>query len=83
MGKPGGSHVPSSADEYIVCKKPTQGSETSQYLKERKSSETPKVAASEMGRAQTRWIRSSGVVGPAYVICEEQGKKAGKLRQSG
>ena len=37
--------------EYIVLKKLTQGSETSQYLKEKKSNETPKVAASEMGRA--------------------------------
>ena len=70
MGKPGGSHVPSSTDEYIVCMKPTQGSETSQYLKERKSSETPKVAASEMGRAQTVWISSCGVVGPAESIHE-------------
>ena len=74
MGKPGGSHVPSSVTEYIGCKKPTQGSETSQYLKERKSNETPKVAASEMGRAQTSWIRSTGVVGPAHVIHDEQGK---------
>ena len=29
----------------------TQGSETSQYLKEKKSTEIPKVAASEMGLA--------------------------------
>ena len=83
MGKPGRSHVLSSTDEYIVCMKPTQGSETSQYLKERKSNETPKVAASEMGRAQTGWIRSFGVVGPAHVVRNGQGKKAGKLRQSG
>jgi hypothetical protein len=31
----------------------TQGSETSQYLKEEKSNEIPKVAASEMGLGQT------------------------------
>ena len=31
----------------------TQGSETSQYLKEYKSNEIPKVAASEMGLGQT------------------------------
>ena len=30
----------------------TQGSETSQYLKEKKSNEIPKVAASEMGGAR-------------------------------
>ena len=68
MGKPGGRHVPSLVDEYIVCQVPTQGSETSQYLKERKSIETPSVAASEGGIAQTVRIRPGGVVGPAYVI---------------
>ena len=31
----------------------TWGSETSQYPEEKKSNETPKVAASEMGRGQT------------------------------
>ena len=31
----------------------TQGTETSQYLEERKSTETPSVAASERGPAQT------------------------------
>jgi hypothetical protein len=31
----------------------TQGTETSQYLQERKSTETPSVAASESGLAQT------------------------------
>ena len=51
MGKPTGSNVPVSPHEKIVWKKLTQGSETSQYLEERKSNETPKVAASEMGRA--------------------------------
>ena len=51
MGKSGGGHAPSRALEYIKCPAPTQGSETSQYLKEKKSNETPKVAASEMGRA--------------------------------
>ena len=48
----------------------TQGSETSQYPEEEKSNETPKVAASEMGRAQTGWFRPFGVVGPAYAILE-------------
>jgi hypothetical protein len=32
---------------------PTQGSEPSQYLEENKSTEIPRVAASEIGRAQT------------------------------
>jgi hypothetical protein len=34
----------------------TQGSETSQYLKEEKSNEIPIVAASEMGLGQTRHL---------------------------
>ncbi len=50
----------------------TQGTETSQYLEEKKSTETPSVAASERGSAQTgrdtvrgcgagvvEWIKSS------------------------
>lgn len=60
MGKPDGSHVPSSLTEYIGQLKPTQGSETSQYLKERKSNETPRVAASEMGLAQTFELAQRG-----------------------
>ena len=36
----------------------TQGSETSQYLKEEKSNEIPKVAASEMGLGQTECLHS-------------------------
>ena len=70
MGKPTGSHVPVSRNEYIVPEKPTRGSETSQYPEEEKSNETPKVAASEMGSAQTEWFRPFGVVGPADVILE-------------
>ena len=38
----GANHVTTSVER-------TQGSETSQYLKEKKSNEIPKVAASEMG----------------------------------
>ncbi len=49
MGKPGGSNVPSPWE----TAEPTQGTETSKYLEEKKSKEIPKVAASEMGRAQT------------------------------
>ena len=78
MGKPGGSHVPSPVDEFIVVQEPTQGSETSQYLKERKSNETPSVAASEGGLAQTRGIRSAGVVGPAYMIRKYAGEESWK-----
>ena len=54
--------------ECIGLEKRTKGSETSQYLQEEKSNEIPLVAASEEGRAQTGWIRPSGVVGPVYAI---------------
>ena len=38
----------------------TQGTETSQYLEEKKSTETPSVAASERGPAQTEWVTTRG-----------------------
>ena len=50
--------------EYIGGYEPTQGSEPSQYLEEKKSTENPRVAASEIGRAQTVPACRSGVVGP-------------------
>ena len=62
MGKP---------DTAIPCHptlwsgEPTQGTETSKYLKERKSIETLLVAASERGIAQTVPGFWSGVVGRA------------------
>jgi hypothetical protein len=37
--------------EFIGLGEQTQGSETSQYLKEEKATAIPKVAASEMGTA--------------------------------
>ena len=49
-----GNQIPSSMAECIGHAKLTQGTETSQYLQERKSTETPLVAASESGKAQTR-----------------------------
>jgi hypothetical protein len=44
----------SPTDEFIVRVEPTQGTETSQYLEERKSTETPLVAASESGFSPNR-----------------------------
>ena len=38
----------------------TRGTETSQYPEERKSTETPSVAASERGPAQTGWDTTRG-----------------------
>ena len=36
MGKPGGSYVPSPADEFIVRQEGTRGTETSKYPEEKK-----------------------------------------------
>ena len=48
-----GNQTFSSIAECIGYVKSTQRTETSQYLQERKSNETPLVAASENGIAQT------------------------------
>ena len=45
MGKPGWGHAQSPVRE------PTEGTETSQYLEEKKSTDIPPVAASERGIA--------------------------------
>ena len=58
MGKPGGSNPVTASAE------PTRGTETSKYPEERKSNETPLVAASERGIAQTVPGFWGGVVGP-------------------
>ena len=67
----------SSIAECIGYAKRTQGTETSQYLQEKKSTETPSVAASERGPAQTR--RKAGVAGAnpgvtKAAVAEESGK---------
>ena len=67
MGKPERLDRSSRA-ESIGAWKPTRGSETSQYPEEKKSKETPLVAASERGPGQTGGIRPFGVVGPQHGI---------------
>src|SRR5215210_2229871 len=68
MGKPGAGNAASPRSEYIGPAEASQGTETSQYLEERKSTETPRVVASERGSAQTRQVQAGtrclpGVVG--------------------
>ena len=53
MGQPTYGNAYVSTDESIVCEKGTRGTETSKYPQEEKETSIPKVAASEMGRAQT------------------------------
>jgi len=59
--------------EYIGVRGKTQGSEPSQYLQEKKSTEIPQVAASERGPAQTRALRSAGVAGPGLDTSDVSG----------
>ena len=54
MGQPGWSNVQSFPYESIVRVKETRGTETSKYPEEEKEKSIPIVAASEVGRAQTR-----------------------------
>ena len=53
MGQPGPSNVGPSPAESIGGMKTTEGTETSKYLQEKKTTVIPKVAASEMGKVQT------------------------------
>ena len=53
MGKPGWGHAQPPLPELIGQVEGTGGTETSQYLEEGKATATPRVAASETGRAQT------------------------------
>ena len=59
---------------------PTQGTETSKYLQEKKETSIPPVAASEEGKAQTEERKFRGVVGPATSegIAVERHGKAGQ-----
>ena len=53
MGEPGWGNAQSPMNESIVHEEGTRGSETSKYPEEKKEKSIPKVAASEIGRAQT------------------------------
>src|SRR5258705_11248986 len=74
MGKPSAGNTALPAAEYIGGAEASQGTETSQYLEERKSTETPRVVASERGSAQTRQVKACrrcllGVVGRPSEHC--------------
>jgi hypothetical protein len=75
MGKPTASAVPSH--EFIVREEQTQGTETSKYLQEYKSTEIPIVVASEIGLAQTWGVSPWGLWGSQHVagrLAEGSGK---------
>ena len=65
---PAGSNPRDPPAEHIRGRGATRGTETSKYPEEEKSTETPRVAASERGRGQTGGsFGAAGVVGPAIV----------------
>ena len=70
MGKPGRVNL-SAARESIACERPTQGTETSKYLEEKKAKAILSVAASERGTAQT-WGRKSHRGCRAHVMGRER-----------
>ena len=62
-------------------RKPTRGTETSQYPEEQKSTEILLVAVSERGRGQTVGACSRGVVGPRHGMHDARVKRPGTARQ--
>jgi hypothetical protein len=80
MGQPGRERSRSSTARW----RRTQGTETSQYLEEEKSSEMALVAASERAPSPNRSPRGTGVVGPTDASREgsrsplERGARAGE-----
>src|ERR1700742_1752683 len=70
MGNPSAVSTALPPAEYIGGLGASRGTETSQYPEERKSTETPRVVASERGSAQTSQVQACrrclvGVVGRA------------------
>ena len=72
MGKPGGSHVPSPMDEFIVHEEGTRGTETSKYPQEKKEKSISLVAASEGEEGQTKGHAPWGC-GPARCTWKSSG----------
>ena len=64
MGKPTAGNAAVPCTEFIGAEERTEGSETSQYLEEKKAKAIPRVVASESGEGQTARGNSVGVEGP-------------------
>jgi hypothetical protein len=64
MGKPTAGNAAVRRAESIGARERTEGSETSQYLEEKKEISIPLVVASERGRGQTAAGNCVGVEGP-------------------
>ena len=83
MGKPGWGHAQSSCTESIGARKQTRGTETSKYPVEWKSTETPSVAASEEGSAQTGGKKFLPGLWDSDVGLERIGERSGKAGHRG
>ena len=64
MGKPTAGNAAVRRAESIGANERTEGSETSQYLEEKKANAIPRVVASESGAGQTAAGNCVGVEGP-------------------
>ena len=83
MGKPGWGHAQSSRTESIGTWRRTRGTETSQYPEEQKSTETPLVAASERGPAQTGGKKFLPGLWDSNVGPDRIAERSGKAGHSG
>ena len=83
MGKPGRGHARSSRTESIGARRQTRGTETSQYPEEWKSTETPPVAASERGIAQTDGKQFLSGLWDSDVGSDRIAERSGKAGQRG
>ena len=82
MGKPTAGNAAVPLTEFIGEQERTEGSETSQYLEEKKANAIPRVVASESGAGQTAGGNSVGVEGPhgGPVLCRRAVWKVGPQR---
>ena len=63
LGEPVQGNAWTPANESIVCKEGTRGTETSKYPEEKKEKSIPLVVVSEEGEGQTDGFRIIGVAG--------------------
>ena len=70
MGQPSGLNRPLSSAEYIGGRRRTWGTETSQYLEEQTSTETPRVVASESGLGQWSAVKNRNVLEGMAIVGE-------------
>ena len=82
MGQPSDLSRLLFKDEFIVLGRHTQGSETSQYLQEKKTTVIAQVAASERAVAQTRELAPWGC-GTAPWDRRSAGERPGKAGDTG